>query len=231
MRRTVLNKFYGMDIYGRWFGREVKIMITFLLLMFNGSVFFVCENLYRGEKWKWKSWTSLCGWTPLSRLSTMLKQFRLRQFIIPTSSRVYDNIVLCDDSWAISSVLYAWQATMLAHIVTIVRIRQSQTPNDGRNGAVDDTVLSKITTKRSFTVLWHLSEPPSPRFYLGSGQCEKRGGSLILWSVNVIMIRNAVLSFMPVYKWIAKHNQITCGDDQIVNDGMPCLPRSIPRFA
>lgn len=43
--------------------------------------------------------------------------------------------------------------TMLAHIVTIVRIRQSQTPNDGRNGAVDDTVLSKITTKRSFTVL------------------------------------------------------------------------------
>jgi hypothetical protein len=41
MRRTVLNKFYGMDIYGRWFGREVKIMITFLLLMFNGSVFFL----------------------------------------------------------------------------------------------------------------------------------------------------------------------------------------------
>ena len=123
--------------------------------------------------------------------------------------------MLCDDSRAISSVLYAWQATMLAHIVTIVRIRQSQTPNDGRNGAVDDTVLSKITTKRSFTVLWHLSEPPSPRFYLGSGQCEKRGGSLILWSVNVIMIPNAVLSFMCVYKWIAKHYKITYSGNQI----------------
>ena len=87
--------------------------------------------------------------------------------------------------------------------------------NDGRNGAVDDTVLSKITTKRSFTVLWHLSEPPSPRFYLGSGQCEKRGGSLILWSVNVIMIPNAVLSFMCVYKWIAKHYKITYSGNQI----------------
>lgn len=84
---------------------------------------------------------------------------------------------------AISSVSYAWQA-MLGHIVTILGIRQSQTPNDEHNGAVDDTVLSKITTKRSFTVLWHLSEPPSTRFYLGNGQCEKRGGSLILWSVS-----------------------------------------------
>lgn len=130
------------------------------------------------------------------------------QFIIPLLSRVYDNIVLCDDSRAISSVLYAWQGMMLAHIVTIVRIRQSQTPNDGRNGAVDDTVLSKITTKRSFTVLWHLSEPPSPRFYLGSGRCEKRGGSLILWSVNVIMMANARLSFMSRWKWIAKYREI-----------------------
>lgn len=40
--------------------------------------------------------------------------------------------------------------------------------NDGRNGSVDDTVLSKITTKRSFTVLWHLWKPPSLRLYLGS---------------------------------------------------------------
>lgn len=32
-------------------------------------------------------------------------------------------------------------------------ICQSQTPNDKRNGTVDDTVLSKITTKWSFTVL------------------------------------------------------------------------------
>lgn len=29
----------------------------------------------------------------------------------------------------------------------------NQTPNDGRNGPVDDTILSKITTKWSFTVL------------------------------------------------------------------------------
>ncbi|EEZ98423.1 hypothetical protein TcasGA2_TC000893 [Tribolium castaneum] len=37
---------------------------------------------------------------------------------------------------------------MLAHIVTIARIRQSQTPNDGRNGAVDDTVLSEVVVLR-----------------------------------------------------------------------------------
>lgn len=46
---------------------------------------------------------------------------------------------------------------------------------DGTNGGCGwHTVLSKITTKWSFTVLWHLLEPPSPRLYLRAVSCRKR---------------------------------------------------------
>lgn len=86
--------------------------------------------------------------------------------------------VVCDDD-SLGHIVYLVRMAscgMLAHIVTTT-ISSSRfagdpsepdTRNDGRNGAVVDTnVLSKITTKRSFTLLWHhLSEPSSsPRFY------------------------------------------------------------------
>lgn len=81
------------------------------------------------------------------------------------------------------------------------KIRQKQT---GRMGAADDTVLSKITTKRSFTVLWHLSVPPLPRLYLLAVSCGKRGGrhTVILWWVNVIMRWNAAVDFTVYCYWI-----------------------------